>query len=130
MDEILSKSLEQLDGKPWGDASADATGLIERVHRLRTVALRDLTDEDLATLLGQREGAEWIIPLLFDRLETDPLAGEWYPGQLLANLLLNRDYFERFPNDLLKLHRVRTELIGLRDAADKLLTDPGWPRDI
>ena len=130
MDEILGKSLEELDGNPWGGPPADATGLMERVHRLRTVALRDLTDEDLATLLGQRQGAEWIIPLLFDRLQTDPFAGEWYPGQLLANVLLNPDYFERFPNDLLKLHRVRMELIGIRDAADKLLADPRWPRDI
>jgi hypothetical protein len=130
MDEIYEKSLEELEGHSWGDPPGGATGLMERVHRLRTVKLKDLSGEDLSTLLGQREGAEWLVPLVLDVLKDDPLAGDWYPGQLLLGVLMNKDYFERFPRELLRLHAVRQALIGLRDEAEKLLANPDWPRDI
>jgi CDI immunity proteins len=130
MDEIHGKSLEELDGKAWGDPPADATGLIERVHRLRSVKLRDLSEEDIATLLGQREGADWLVPLVLDRLTDDPLAGDWHPGQLLLSVLRNGQFFERFPNELLRLHSIRRDLMQLRDDAEKALANPGWPRDI
>jgi hypothetical protein len=97
MNEIYDRSLEELDGNRWGDGPPDATGLVERVHRLRTVKLRELSIEDIATLLGHREGPEWIVPLALDHLEDDPMAGAFYPGQLLTNVLLNRDYWDRFP---------------------------------
>jgi hypothetical protein len=130
VEEIYGKSLEELDGQPWGDPPSDATGLVERVHRLRTVKLRDLSGEDLSTLLAQREGADWLVPLVLDLLKDDPLAGEWYPGQLLLGVLHNHDYFERYPKDLLRLHSIRADLIRLRDDAGKLLANPDWPRDI
>ena len=129
-DEIYSRSLEELDGKRWGDAPADATGLVERVHRLRTLKLRDLSVEDIATLLGQREGAEWIVPLALDHLEGDPMAGAFFPGQLLSNVLLNGEHWDRFPRDLGRLWSIRQELETRRGGIDKVLADPGWPRDI
>lgn len=130
MDDIYDRSLEELDGDRWGAAPAGATGLVERVHRLRTVKLRDLSIEDVATLLGQREGAEWIVPLALDHLERDPMAGALYPGQLLANALLNPEYWDRFPRDLGRLWSIRHELETRRGGIDKVLADPGWPRDI
>ena len=130
MDEIYEKSLEELDGRPWGNPPAGATGLVERVHRLRTVKLKDLSGEDLSTLLGQREGAEWLVPLVLDVLADNPLAGDWYPGQLLLGVLVNNDYFERFPRELQRLHAVRQALMSLRDDAEKLLANPEWPRGI
>jgi hypothetical protein len=128
--EIYEKSLEELDAQRWGDPPAGATPLVERVHRLRTVMLRDLSMEDLATLLGQREGEEWIVPLALDRLEEDPLAGAFYPGQILANLLRVTGYWERFPRDLARLSAIRQDLIRRRLDIDKVLEAPGWPRDI
>jgi CDI immunity proteins len=130
VDEIYEKTLEELEARAWGDPPSDATGLMKRVYRLRTVKLKDLSGEDLSTLLGQREGADWLVPLVLDVLTDDPLAGDWYPGQLLIGVLQNVDYFERFPNELLRLHAVRQALTSLRDDADKLLGNPDWPRDI
>ena len=130
MDEIYGKSLEELEERAWGDPPHGETGLMERVHRLRTIKLKDLSGEDVSTLLGQREGAEWLVPIVLDVLKDDPLAGDSYPGQLLRGVLLNVDYFERFPHDLLRLHLVRRALIGLRDDAENLLANPDWPRDI
>ena len=130
MEEIYAKSIEELDGNPWGEPPPDATGLVERVHRLRTVKVRDLSDDDISTLLGQREGADWLVPLALDRLAEDPLAGAFYPGHLLVGVLLNRQYFERFPNELLRLSSIRRELTKLRDDADKVLANPDWPSGI
>lgn len=79
----VSRSLEQLDRERWGEAPPGATGLVEDVHRLRRVPVRDLSNEDLRLLLGQTIGAEWLIPRAFDRLDGDPLAGDWYPGDQL-----------------------------------------------
>ena len=130
MEEIYGKSLDELDGEAWGDPPVDATGLIERVHRLRTVKLRDLSEEDISTLLGQRQGADWLVPLVLDRLMDDPLAGDWYPGQLLLGVLHNGRYFERIPDELLRLHSIRRDLMKLRDDVEKILASPDWPRDI
>jgi hypothetical protein len=130
MDEIYERSLQELDGQSWGDPPDDATGLIEQVHRLRSVKLRDLTLEDLATLLGQRVGSDWLVPLTLDHLDDDPLAGAFYPGQLLANLLRLTEYWERFPRDLARLSSIRGELVRRRSDIDKVLNDPGWPNDL
>ena len=130
MDVNHGESLEELDGKAWGDPPADATILMEEIYRLRRVKLKDLSTEDVARLLRQREGAEWVVPLAMDQLDDDPLAGDGYPGQLLASVLHNRDYFERFPNELLRLHSIRRDLIQLREDVEKVLTNPDWPRDI
>lgn len=127
MNEIYDRSLEELDGNRWGDGPPDATGLVERVHRLRTVKLRELSIEDIATLLGHREGPEWIVPLALDHLEDDPMAGAFYPGQLLTNVLLNRDYWDRFPRELGRLWSIRQDLESRRGGIDKVLADPGWP---
>jgi hypothetical protein len=130
MDEIYAKSLQDLDGERWGDPPADATGLIEQVHRLRTVRLQELSLEELATLLGQREGSEWIVPLALDHLEAEPMAGDLYPGQLLGAVLHQADYWERFPRDLVRLSGIREDLLRQRANLDELLADAAWPRDI
>jgi hypothetical protein len=106
-----------------GDPPADA-------HRLRTVRLQELSLEELATLLGQREGSEWIVPLALDHLEAEPMAGDLYPGQLLGAVLHQADYWERFPRDLVRLSGIRQDLLRLRANLDKLLADAAWPRDI
>lgn len=130
MDEIFGNSLEELDGQMWGDPPTDATTLVAEVHRLRRVKLGDLSTEDIARLLRQKEGSEWIVPIALDRLDDDALAGSDYPGQLLVSVLHNREYFERYPNELLRLHSIRRGLTAVRDDVDKVLANPDWPRDI
>ena len=41
MDEIYGKSLEELEERAWGDPPHGETGLMERVHRLRTIKLEE-----------------------------------------------------------------------------------------
>ena len=130
MDEIYEKSIEELDGEAWGTPPADSTGLVVRIHELRTVKLRDLSDDDVVTLLLQHEGADWLIPMALDQLDEEQLKGDWYPGQLLGAVLHNRAYFESSPDDLGRLHSIRVPLVQRHNDLEKVLLNPDWPPGI
>jgi len=81
-------SLEDIDGRAWGDPPADATRLVTEVHRLRRVPIGHLNVEDLRLLIGQHESLDVLVPLALEKLAADPLAeGDFYPGDLLAAVL-------------------------------------------
>ena len=85
---MRDQSLEEIDGRPWGDPPADATRLVATVHRLRRVPIGRLDVEGLRLLIGQHESLDALVPLALERLESNPLAeGDYYPGDLLAAVL-------------------------------------------
>jgi hypothetical protein len=96
---MREQSLEQIEGKAWGDPPADATRLVATVHRLRQVPIGRLDVEGLRLLIGQHEGLSALVPLAIERLETDPLAeGDYYPGDLLAAVLaVPASYWQAHP---------------------------------
>jgi hypothetical protein len=124
---VREQSLEELDGEHW-EEPADATSLIRECLRLRKVPIGQLTAGDLRLLLGQRIGTAWLVPLALERLAEEPLAGEWYPGDLL-NAVLQADatYWADHPTEVMKLWRVRESLEKVRADAEKLLADDRWP---
>lgn len=123
----IERSLEELDGERW-EEPPDATQLIRDCLRLRKVPLGELSGEDVTTLLGQRIGARWLVPLALDRLESAPLAGDWYPGQLLnAVLQAEATYWDEHSAETLRLWGIRESLDQLRVGAEKLLNDDRWP---
>jgi len=82
-----SKSLQQLDGKDWGEPTFDSH-LVTECHRLHRVPLRDFTVEDLRITIGQDIGLEYLMPLALERLHADPLSeGAYYPCDLLVSVL-------------------------------------------
>jgi hypothetical protein len=124
----LDKTLEELDGEAWGDAPADATGLVRDIYRARRVRLSDLSNGDLRMLLGQKVGADWLIPVALDRLADAPLTGDWYPGDLIGAVLeAGSGYWSDHPTEHLRLWRVREALERTRDDAEKALNDARWP---
>ena len=81
-------SLEQIEGDAWGDAPADATGLMTTVHRLRRKPVGALSSEDLRVLIAQQVGLDVLIPRALAELELDPLLeGGYYPGDVLVATL-------------------------------------------
>ena len=127
MDADATKTLEELDGQRWPEPK-DSTDLIDDVHRLRRVPIGNLSDGDLNLLLGQRVGAEWLVPRALERLETEPLAGDLYPGDLLGAVLrTSGDYWNSHPTELMRLWRVREALESIREVASKTLEDDRWP---
>jgi contact-dependent growth inhibition (CDI) system CdiI-like immunity protein len=69
---------------PWVDPDSDS-GLIDRCRRAWSKPLRDLTNEELATLLRQKIAVEHILPIarkkLADDIDDDT---EIYDGDLQA----------------------------------------------
>jgi hypothetical protein len=82
-----TKTLDELDPPAWGEPTYDSY-LVSRCHALRRKKLCDFSIEDLRAMIGQGIGLRFLIPVAMDVLERDPLAeGEFYPGDLLGNVL-------------------------------------------
>lgn len=81
-------TIEQLERDVWPDPGQDATSLVRRCTELRRKPLAEFTVEDLRIMLGQEIGVPALLPLAVQVLLRDPLAeGDYYPGDLLANVL-------------------------------------------
>lgn len=68
---------------PWRDPEFDS-GLIERCKHAWTKPLKDLTNQELATLLRQRIAVAHLLPFarqrIADGIDDDT---EWYEGELV-----------------------------------------------
>lgn len=53
---------------------------------VREIPLEELSIEDISKALRQQIHPEYVVPIALRILETDPLAGEMYDGELLASL--------------------------------------------
>jgi hypothetical protein len=85
--EERNRSLQELDGQDWGEATFPSY-LVRTCHALRRKPLRDFTVEDLRIMIGQNFSLEYVVPLALERLQRDPFAaGDFYPGDLLGCVL-------------------------------------------
>jgi hypothetical protein len=127
-DELLTKTLEELDGERCGPSEYDSH-LVRESHRLRSVPIGELSVEDLRLLLGQGFGTEWLMPLALARLVDDPLAeGDFYAGDLLESVLgTDAAYWSSHPDQVVALWAVTESLRELRDTANRFLADERWP---
>jgi len=83
-----NSTIEELEGDRWGEP-AFRSHLVTECHRLRKVQLRLFTIENLRIMLGQDIGSRYLVPIALEHLEVDPFAeGDFYPGDLLCNVLL------------------------------------------
>ena len=88
-----SKSLQQLEGRDWGEPTFDSH-LVTDCHHLHRVPLCDFTVEDLRITIGQDIGLEYLLPLALERLHDDPFAeGAYYPCDLLVSVLGSQAQF-------------------------------------
>jgi hypothetical protein len=128
MEEIVGRTLEDLEADHWDEPDSDATRLVHECHRLRKVPVGQLTVGDLRMLLLQDVGTYWLMPLALDRLQDDPLAGDLYPGALLnAVLAAGKSYWTMHPGETMSLWGVRQALEQIRGDAEKLLMREDWP---
>ncbi|MFE0630559.1 contact-dependent growth inhibition system immunity protein [Streptomyces sp. NPDC058864] len=80
----LDRTLDELDPPRWDAPPADATRPVRKVHALRRVPLGELRPADLQTLLAQRVGLPYVLPLTVRLLVAEPLLDAWfYEGDLL-----------------------------------------------
>ncbi|MEZ0446442.1 contact-dependent growth inhibition system immunity protein [Cellulomonas sp. ICMP 17802] len=113
-----ASTLDQVDPPAWGPAPQDATGLVRRVHSLRTVPLVELGIDDLRVLIAQDVARETVVPIAVGMLRYRPLLeGDLYPGDLLMAVL-------RVPEAHWAAHP--DQLAALREGLD--LLDPDDPQ--
>lgn len=87
-EEQRNTTLQELEGQDWGEPTFPSH-LVTTCHALRRKPLRDFTVEDLRIMIGQNLSLNYLIPLAIEQLQRDPfVAGDFYPGDLLAAVLL------------------------------------------
>ena len=84
----LSRTIEQLEAKPWPEPTPSATELIRRCHALRRIPVGQLEPGDLRVLIGQDIALKYLVPLALAALRAEPmLEADYYPGDLLVALM-------------------------------------------
>ena len=82
-----SKSLQELEGQDWGEATFDSH-LVITCQELREKAIGIFEVEDLRIMIGQGIGLNYLIPLALEILEDNIFdEGSIYSGDLLDTVL-------------------------------------------
>ncbi|MEK4431717.1 contact-dependent growth inhibition system immunity protein [Paenibacillus sp. FSL M7-0802] len=91
----LTKTLEELEGKYWGEPNF-ASSLVIQVHRLRKKPLCELNNEDLRLLIGQQMNLDFLLPLALEQLIQNPFgSGDLYIGDLFCSILkVEKEYWK------------------------------------
>ena len=90
---MKNKTLEQLEGKSWGEPTY-SSHLVRTCTALGKKPLKDFTVEDLRIMIGQKFSLKFLLPLAIEALEDNVLAeGDYYPGDLFysVNQLTSED---------------------------------------
>jgi hypothetical protein len=83
----LNSTIEELEAERWPEPDFPSH-LVCECHRLRKLQLSLFTIENLRIMLGQDIGSRHLVPIALEHLEAEPLvAGDFYPGDLLCNVL-------------------------------------------
>lgn len=83
MSTYIDNTIETLENKIW-EYKKFPTILIETCHNARKKKIKDLSLNELRTLLQQDIGVPYILPSVMEILEKDLLAdSRFYPGDLL-----------------------------------------------
>ena len=105
------RTLDTIDPPAWGPALPDATFLVKRCHELRTKPLRDFTVEDLRIMIGQQVALGRMVALSLDRVQSDSLVEDDFPGDLLASVLqVDAVFWERSPDLDVEVRRLAERL--------------------
>lgn len=101
---MRDQSLDELEGLAWGEPNYDSR-LVNEVHRLRRVPLKQFRIEDLRLMIGQGIGLSYLVPLALDHLVHHPLAqGDYYPGDLLRVVAtVGEEYWQGCPAERIKI---------------------------
>lgn len=117
-----AKSLQDLEGV-WPEPSRDSTGLVKSIHLLRKRPIGALASDEIARLLAQNIGLEWLMPLAVQILrDTIPATTDnwWYDNELLhAVITRDRSYWVRLP----ELARFMGETIKMLPEVSEYLRD-------
>lgn len=123
----VNKSLEELENSFWEHNDFDSY-VVQTVQAARKKPLRELSNEEIRVLTGQRVGLKYILPLAVAILKNDPLAEiRFFEGDLLECVLrLSPADWKDNPDELRELETIiRTNRASFQeeiaDLADRFL---------
>lgn len=121
--EPLEYSLTELEEHDWGPPTYSSS-LVQSVHRLRDVPLKDLTAGDLRLLIGQKISLPYLVPCAIDALQADPFVeGTFFPGDLLKAVLeISTDFWSNYA-DLFQRTLQIARMLADRNEFDEILND-------
>ena len=115
------KTLDHLEDVVTGEPTYDSY-LVTTCHRLRTKPIDEFSVEDLRIMIGQQIGLPYLMPLAVAALERDPLAeGDYYPGDLLANVIDAREWLQANPEWLARVIQVTERALTQLEIEDREL---------
>jgi len=88
---------------------------------IRETPLEELTVEDIAKACRQQIHVEHVVPIALRLLQSEPLAGEMYDGELLVSI-------KSVPTDFWSAHK--TEAAALKSICDELSKREGLSADL
>jgi len=109
---IANKSLAELDALKCSVEWDSPVG--ERIRELSDTRIRDFSSADLAFLVRQRVGLQFIAPLTLERLRSHPLTHrDYYPGVLLvAALGVDQSFWREHPQWRAELEEIAQRTIA------------------
>lgn len=123
----VNKSLEELENSFWEHNDFDSY-VVQTVQAARKKPLRELSNEEIRVLTGQRVGLKYILPMAVSILKNEPLAEiRFFEGDLLECVLrLSPADWNDNPDELRELKSIirenRTSFHGdIADMADSFL---------
>ena len=83
-----NKTIQSLDQKDYGDPNHAPTPMVKRCLELCRTPLNEFAVEDVRLMIGQEFSLKYFVPLAIEFITRDILVeGEYYPGDLLTNIL-------------------------------------------
>jgi CDI immunity proteins len=122
MSDFQILTMRSLEKQPSGDGGSSA--LDEWYRSIRDIPLDDLPIGDVARSLRQSLFPDFVVPVAIRHLRENPLAGDFYDGELLASLRnVGRDFWRR-------REELRSQLAGLLAKIDTCELDVDAASDI
>ncbi|HEY3857555.1 MAG TPA: contact-dependent growth inhibition system immunity protein [Verrucomicrobiae bacterium] len=105
-------------------ASGEEYPLPAWYRSIRDVPLDELGIEDISKAIRQNIHLENVVPLALRRLQTEPLAGEMYEGELLASFkCIPADYWSKHPTERQSLNLVISAVLQEAEVTDTIRQD-------
>lgn len=117
----ISKTIESLEKKSWGEVPKDESYLIKTCYGLRKKQLKKFDIEDLRIMIGQEIGLKYLIPIALEALENNILAeGNFYEGDLLKSVLTSdKEYWKEEVDNWKKMCEIfKANLTELKEKAN------------
>ncbi len=107
-EDLMSLTLDQLEGDVWPDPDTGWTPLVRNVYRLRKIPIGKFEPADFCVLLSQQLSIKYLVPSAIEILESQPLIeSQYYEGDLLvATMRIPDNYWSEDPEQLRQLRRI------------------------